>query len=170
MKKLNFERILYSDEELSRDCVKFFRSFIDQYSKNFFNFQVELYSDRGVNEMSKPISHNKDIDIDIPYDNIKHFSNFIIYYIFNILLNNNAVITRKYPPYDINIVQKLSFREKKYQMYLFLDDRIFGICVGTKFKNILSLIQSIFPLIAKTDFLNEIRFFPISRMDYILNE
>ena len=87
---------------------------------------------------------------------------------YNILLNNSAASQRKCNPYDINLVQKLSFSEKKFQLYIFLDDSIFGLCVGTRFKNVLSLIQSIFPLIAKTDFLNEIRFFPVSREQYIL--
>jgi hypothetical protein len=167
MKKLSFNKKIYLDEKLGKECEIFFKQSMDYYLDNFLNLKVELYSDRDFYGMDRNIITKEN---EVFLNNIKHFSNFILYYIFNILLNNIAVLARKNPPYDINLIQRLSFSEKKYQYYLFLDDKIFGICVGTKFKNVLSLIQSIFPLIAKTDFLNEIRFFPISRMDYILNE
>jgi hypothetical protein len=136
-------------------------NFVESFSKGFLNLSVNLVSDNDYVERDRDI---------IAFENIKHLTNFIIHYVFNILLNNEAAKERKKSPYDINLVQKVSFCEKKFQLYIFLDDSIFGLVVGHKFGNILKLIQCLFPLIAKTDFLNEVRFFPISRQDFILKE
>lgn len=167
MKKLIFDCILNkgnnSSKSIESDSFNSINNFTESCSKGFLKLSLSLFSDKiNLNDLD-----SEDI---LAYENMKHLTNYVLYYVFNILLNNNAVEQKKKPPYDINLVQKISYREKKFQLYLFLDDKIFGLCVGTKFKNILSLIQSLFPLIAKTDYLNEVRFFPISRMEFILNE
>lgn len=160
MKKLLFEEALERMEDLEDESFSSIENFIESISKGFLNVSVMLFSETNV-------VYNKDITA---FENIKHLTNFILYYVYNILLNNKAATQRKAYPYDINLVQKVSFVEKKFQLYIFLDDSIFGLCVGTRFKNVLSLIQSLFPLIAKTDFLNEVRFFPISRENFILKD
>jgi hypothetical protein len=158
MKKLNFEIPLQRFNIIEENSFNSIENFIESFSKGFLKVNVVLFSD---------IEEETIIDTS-EFEDIKHLTNFILYYVYNILLNNAAAKQRKRSPYDINLVQKLSFTEKKFQLYIFLDDAVFGLVVGTRFKNILSLIQSIFPLIAKTDFLNEIRFFPCSREQYIL--
>ena len=158
MKKLLFEETLVGSKNLEEVSFRSVENFIEGCAKGFLNVSVKLFSDS---------SDFRD-ETSFSFENIKHLTNFIIFYIFNILLNNAAAKSRKLSPYDVNLIQRISFEEKKFQLYIFLDDSIFGLCVGTRFKNILSLITAIFPLIAKTDFLNEIRFFPISREEYIL--
>lgn len=159
MKKLVFDMPLKKSLNLEEDSFATIENFIEGFSKGFLNVAVNLMSD---------VDYVSGLDTK-SFDNIKHLTNFIVYYVFNILLNNKAARDRKASPYDINLVQKMSFEEKKFQLYIFLDDAIFGLVVGAKFGNVLNLIQCLFPLIAKTDFLNEVRFFPISREEYILN-
>jgi len=163
MKKLIFNELLEEAGELETASFSSIENFIESCTRGFLNIDVTLLSD---------ITNfcNLDRNDTIEFENIKHLTNYIAYFVFNILINNAAVRQRKLSPYDINIIQKISFKERKFQLYLFLDDSIFGLCVGTKFKNVLAFIQSIFPIIAKTSFFNEVRFFPISRMDYILQE
>lgn len=167
MKKLVFEGNLIkgskSPKSLESDSFSSINGFVELCSQNFLSLSLTLLSDKVMlNELD-----SEDI---LAYENIKHLTNYIVYYVYNILLNNMAVEQKKKPPYDINLVQKISYTDKKFQLYVFLDDKIFGLCVGTKFKNILSLIISLFPLIAKTDYLNEVRFFPISRESFILED
>lgn len=162
MKKLEFELPLIKSDALCEESFISVENFIESFSKGFLHVSVDLLSD--INTEIEDMS----VDSDMAFDNIKHLTNFIVLYVFNILLNNKAAEDRKKSPYDVKLVQKVSFNEKKFQLYLFLDDAIFGLVVGSKFGNVLNLIQCLFPLIAKTDFLNEVRFFPISRMQYIL--
>lgn len=159
MKKLVFEMPLKKSVNLEEDSFETIENFVEGFSRGFLNISVKLVSD---------IDMISGLDVK-SFDNIKHLTNFIVYYVFNILLNNKAARDRKISPYEINLIQKISFEEKKFQLYIFLDDSIFGLVVGAKFGNVLNLIQCLFPLIAKTDFLNEVRFFPISREEYILN-
>lgn len=165
MKKLVFELPLNKVQFLEEYSFSSIENFVESFSKGFLNISVKLLSD--INEKEDLIQSPEN---GLAFENIKHLTNFIIYYLYNILLNNDAAIQRKKNPYDVNIIQKISFSEKQFQLYLFLDDSIFGLCVGTQFRNVLNLIKGLFPLIAKTDFLNEVRFFPISREEYILKE
>lgn len=160
MKKLQFEVPLTRVNKLEEVSFSSVENFIEAFSQGFLNISVMLFSDKDSMSEGEMVA----------FENIKHLTNFIVCYIFNILLNNNAAKSRKKNPYDVNLVQKVSFIENKFQLYIFLDDAIFGLVVGAKFGNVLNLIQCLFPLIAKTDFLNEIRFFPISRQNYVLNE
>lgn len=160
MKKLQFEVPLTRVNKLEEVSFSSVENFIEAFSQGFLNISVMLFSDKDSMSEGEMVA----------FENIKHLTNFIVCYIFNILLNNKAAKSRKKNPYDVNLVQKVSFVENKFQLYIFLDDAIFGLVVGAKFGNVLNLIQCLFPLIAKTDFLNEIRFFPISRQNYVLNE
>lgn len=160
MKKLQFEVPLTRVNKLEEVSFSSVERFIEAFSRGFLGINVILFSDK--DSMDK-----EDL---IAFENIKHLTNFVVCYVFNILLNNKAAKSRKSNPYDVNLVQKISFLENKFQFYIFLDDAIFGLVVGTKFGNVLNLIQCLFPMIAKTDYLNEVRFFPISRQTSVLNE
>lgn len=160
MKKLQFEGTLTRVNKLEEVSFSSVENFTEALSHRFLNVSVLLFSDKDSMSEGEMTA----------FENIKHLTNFIVCYIFNILLNNKAAKSRKKNPYDVNLVQKVSFNENKFQLYIFLDDAIFGLVVGAKFGNVLNLIQAVFPLIAKTDYLNELRFFPISRMNYVLNE
>ena len=163
MKKLMFDRELFENDFLSVWLMELIGKWGGNLIPNFLSIKGDVFSD---------IPSDSDLTVEEfkEYENIEYFINFIMDYLFNILAHNSAVSQRKDPPYDVILMPKVSFEEKKFQLYLFLDDKIFGLVVGTKFKNVLSLIQCIFPIMGKTNFSSEIRFFPISRMEYILGE
>jgi len=102
----------------------------------------------------------------IDAENVHNFTNLLLVYVWNILNNNNAAQIRKKPPYELLIKSMVCFKTKQFQLYMFVDDAIFGLVVGTKFKNVTNLIQTLFPISAKMDFSNEIRFFPCSRESF----
>ena len=88
---------------------------------------------------------------------------FTLLFIYNILKDNKGIEREKNEVYEIDIKIKIDFRGKKLQIHYYLDDKIFGIVVGKQFQNIRAFIQACFPIIAKSEFKMEFRFFPISR-------
>lgn len=94
---------------------------------------------------------------------IKDIIGFTIIFIYNIVHDNRSIKRKKEELYKIDIKIKSDFKGKKLQIYYYLDDKIFGIVVGKQFQNIRAFIQACFPIIAKSEFKIEFRFFPISR-------
>lgn len=92
---------------------------------------------------------------------IKDIMGFTILFIYNILHDNRSI--RKEYLYKIDARIKIDFKGKKLQIYYYIDDEIFGIVVGKEFQNIRAFIKACFPIIAKSEFRMEFRFFPISR-------
>lgn len=158
MKKLIFkEYLLNEDIELASQ----FESLLFQYPylNTFFTFkEISIKSNvANVRPFTQDSIYRKESE------NINNFLVFLVLYLFNILHNNGAAVQRKKPPYDVIIKAKICFKTKQFQYKLFIDDFIFGLVIGSKFKNVISLIQTLFPVSAKMDLSNEIRFFPISR-------
>jgi hypothetical protein len=94
---------------------------------------------------------------------MKDIIGFTILFVYNIINDNRSIKRKKEELYKIDIKLRIDFKGKKLQIHYYLDDNVFGIVVGKQFQNIRSFIQACFPIIAKSEFKMEFRFFPISR-------
>lgn len=104
--------------------------------------------------------NNRLIDI----DNIEDIAVFVFLYIASVLKNNDMAKQHKNAPYDTFLKQKVDFEHKICQSYFYVDDSIFGVIVGSKFGNVIKLVEASFPIMSKLPYDIELRFFPISRV------
>lgn len=151
MKHLSFEAFLRRDFSLSREI-----------KQSILNRVVDLKMfDMGCLEV-------EEAGLDRETDGsticlIKDVIWFTILFVYNILYDNKSVKRKKESSHRIDIRIRIDFKKKKLQIYYYLDDSIFGIVVGKQFQNVRAFIQACFPIIAKSEFRMEFRFFPMSR-------
>ena len=103
-------------------------------------------------------------DMRIPdIDNLEDVLVFLFVYIGSVLKNNEMAGRKKQVPYDVNLVERVDFKQKLCQLYIYVDDAVFGIVVGQKFNNIIKLVGASFPIMSKLPYDIEIRLFPMSQ-------
>jgi hypothetical protein len=149
MKHLEFQNLKFN-KEISLE-IKEFLDYRDSRDIKCFNIEEVVF--------------NSDVKV-LEYFQLKFVNQFkeIIWftflYIYNMFYGNSNVDNSF--KYKINVNFNFSFKQKKVQIFYYVDNEIFGIVVGTKFKNIRSFIQMLFPIISKFDLDLEFRFFPIT--------
>lgn len=155
MKQVFFKNELKLDEELTSKLTSVINRCMDPEIPTVFSPEAKFNVQTSGTQTD--ISNYRD------WGCCSNLITFIYKYLENILTYSQVAESKKVPPYDLEIQTQICFEESKVQIHIYLDDAVFGLVVGRKFKCVENLIICLYPVMAKMDRYNhEIRFFPYS--------